>query len=128
MTEGNISSRPTPPGTLAELVELIGEEAVLRLLETRGGTVIYIPGDMTPTRSLAAELKLTAAQCKKLATWRHVRDRYRVPLCRDWRAQLYRWQGFSYNEIARKLGITDRAVFRLLRDANMTTPQMSLPL
>jgi hypothetical protein len=46
---------------LEELAEAIGEEAALRLLETRGGTRVYIPHQPKATDSLAASIGLSAA-------------------------------------------------------------------
>jgi len=119
--------RPVPPGTLAPLVEAIGEDALLLLLEKRGGTVINIRAQLSPTDGLGAELMLDQAACDRmrpLAT-----HKFRVPLCRPYRAKLYKWRGLSYTQIALKLGVTDRAVWGILHDADMTNAgQMSLGL
>jgi hypothetical protein len=125
-------SAPRPPGELRTLAAAIGEDAVLRLLEKRGGTSLYIPGTrLTPDAGIGNELGLDAGQCERLRML-HGNNRLKVPLCRPWRAQLYRWRmKLSYSQIALRLGVTESAVHVYLRDGGQTQPnrhQMSLPL
>ncbi len=128
MPDGNLSSPPAPPGILAPLVAAIGEDGVLRLIEERGGTVVYIRKKLQPTRGLGRELKLDRGACDRLSKLAGD-GRLKVPLCRAWRAKLYKWHGFSYTQIALKLRVTKSAVWRILKDADMTNGnQMSLPL
>ncbi len=117
---------PRPPAVLSTLVGAIGEAAVLRMLELHGGTRIYIPGHkLSPKSGIGKELQLDKDACGRLQQLLG-NDRYRVPLCRQWRAQVYRSAGLSYTQIARKMGVTDNAVWAYLRDSGMTNPQLSL--
>lgn len=128
MADGAHLPLPPTPGNLREFEAVIGLEATLRLVEIYGGTVVYVPGrDLTPEQGLGAELGLTPDACKRLAA-RMGNDRVRVPLTRAWLAQVYRARGASYNEIARKLRVTDSAVYKILDTGGMTAKQLSLGL
>lgn len=114
---------PPPPAELAWLTDLIGAEAALVLIEAHGGTRLYIPQEPNQGMAIAREIGLPAARA--LAA-RYGRDWIAVPLARNWRARLYRQRGDSYREIARRLGLTESAVSRILTAAQMTQRQADL--
>ena len=110
---------PAPPAELAFLTDRIGAAATLKLIELHGGTRVHVPKFPNQGVKLAREIGL--AEAKALAEiWGG--DYLKVPLCKYWRARVYRHGGASYPEIARKLGVTERAVWKYLSDAGMTTP------
>lgn len=102
-----------PPVELAWLVEVIGEEATLLLIENFGGTRVNVP--VQPDRpSILAEAVGLETQAKLVA--RFGGDRLKIPLCRWWRARIYRWQrGMTIQQIARRLGMVESGVSLLLR-------------
>jgi hypothetical protein len=119
--------KPVPPGTLAPLLDAIGEDALVLLLEKRGGTQINIRERLSPHEGLGAELGLDQAACDRMQPL--ASHKFRVPLCRPYLAKLYKWRGLSYTQIALKLRVTDRAVWGILHDAGMTNAgQMTLGL
>lgn len=114
---------PPPPAELAWLTDLIGAAATLRLLEEHGGTRVYVPKDVN--QGSAARLGLSLDQTRLLAR-RHGGEHILVPLARAWRVRVYRAAGLTYPAIARRLGITERAVGRILTDAGLTQQQPDL--
>lgn len=119
---GALAANP-PPAELAYLADIIGPAATLRLIEEAGGTRIAIPKSVNQATRLARMLGLDAARA--LAEWRGGED-VKVPLARHWRVRIYRAEGGSYADIARRLGITERAVHSNLSAARLTTPQPDL--
>ena len=102
---------PPPTEDVAALVAAIGPEATLALVEAMGGTRVYVGRrDRGPSEALAAVIGEAAAL--KLADVQS--HDLRVPLARTWRILVYRAQGSSYREIARRAGCTDSGVWRVL--------------
>lgn len=101
-------------GLTEELAALIGEDALIALAESRGGTRLYVPADpaiLTPAIGALAAARLA--------------DRYggatlRAPLARERRARHYRAQGLSNADIARRLGLTETGVDKMF--ARMASP------
>ena len=108
-----------PPAELAYLVDVIGAVATLRLIEEAGGTRIAVPKAVNQGTKLARLIGLDAARA--MAAWRGGED-VKVPLARHWRIRIYHAEGGSYPAIARKLGITERAVHSNLNAARLTEP------
>lgn len=102
--------RPGP-----ELETLIGEAALLRLVEAFGGTRLFVPVKMSSAHDIAKAIGIEAAlkMSERLAP-----DVIRVPLARELRARHYRARGQSNAQIARALGITENGVEKLF--ARMT--------
>lgn len=114
---------PPPPAELAQFSAHLSPEGVLRLIESFGGTVIYVP--QVPNQGSPLTLALGRDEARALAAALGG-ERVKVPLAKYWRIQLYKAQGLSYAEIARKLGTTEGVVWRHLRDAGLTRAQPSL--
>ncbi|GGG43362.1 hypothetical protein GCM10010964_33470 [Caldovatus sediminis] len=112
-----------PPAELEPWTSRIGAEATLKLIERHGGTRLYIPKAPNQGCALAREIGLEAA-LTLAASWGG--DWLRVPLARNWRVRLYRARGDSYPTIARKLGLTEKAVWGHLNAASMTRRQLDL--
>lgn len=118
-----MTAPPPPPAELAWLTTIIGADATLRLIEGHAGTRLYVPKEVN--QRSAARLGITRAAAQALAD-RFGGEHILVPIARAWRVRLYRAQGLTYPAIARKLGITERAVGRILTDARMTQQQPDL--
>lgn len=113
-----------PPAELAWLTDCVGAEKALALIEAAGGTAVYVSRTPTEDCPLARMVGLPAAQA--LAE-QYGGEEVRVPLCRVWRARLYRQRGDTVVAIARKLGTLDTTVYRMLRGAS-DDRQIALPL
>jgi hypothetical protein len=111
------------PAELAYLADRIGARATLALIEAAGGTRIHVPKGVNQGSKLARMIGLDAARA--LSAWRGGED-IKIPLARHWRIRIRRALGDSYSEIARKLGITEKAVHDNLHAARLTHPQPDL--
>lgn len=101
--------REDEKASVAQLSALLGPAAFIRLVETYGGTRLFIPED-GDDKDITAEIGEDAR--RKLA------DRWggfhiRVPLAKEFRARHYRAGGLSNAQIARKLGMTEPGVNQL---------------
>lgn len=93
------------------LIDLVGEEGLIRLAEEFGGQRIYIPHNAVGSQiekrvGLDIAIGLSSAYNGTYIA---------VPLARVYRANAYRSAGASLADIARRLGITESAVSRLMR-------------
>lgn len=103
---------------VGELMETLGDEGFFALVEAHAGMRLYVPAD--PGRS---ELPQTigfdhAARLSKLYPGGYIK----VPLAREFRALRYREAGLGNRDIARRLGLTESGVERLLRRARSANP------
>ncbi|MBR0681935.1 hypothetical protein GXW74_15680 [Roseomonas eburnea] len=114
---------PPPPAELDTLTRAIGADALLRLIEAHAGTRVYVPIEPNQGSPLARLIGLDAARA--LAKIRPGAA-LKVPLAREWRVRLYRSRGESYSTIARRLGITESTVGKLLAQAGQTRAQLDL--
>lgn len=114
---------PPPPQQLEHLTSRIGAESTLRLIELHGGVRIHVPKRVTARTKLAREIGEDAARALS-AHWGG--DFLSVPLAREWRARVYKARGASYSVIARRLQVTEHAVWRILNRAGMTEAQGDL--
>lgn len=92
-----------------ELLDLLGPDDFLRLVEAHGGTRLYVPRTDNGS-ALPDEIGLEAVeklQALRAGEW------IRVPLAREWRARQYRANGLSNAKIAVKLGLTETGVNKL---------------
>lgn len=105
-------SRPERDEQLSEaLLALLGEADFLRFVEAFGGLRLYIP-TRDPHHKIADAIGSEGAERLVSA---YGRAHIYVPLARALRAQHYRACGLTHQEIARRLGITESGVERLLK-------------
>jgi len=119
------------PDSLAELVELLGEHAVLKLMDSWGGVRLYVPQKMTPdhviarvigfasARRLSARFPLEFLEVPRGAdALRRARNRGIV------RAHA---EGLSASRLARKHRLTERQVWKILAASDSPdSPQQDL--
>ncbi len=108
------------PAEIHWLTNIIGADAALRMIEAHGGTRVYVPKDIN--QNSAARLALPLPEARRLGE-AYGGEHILVPIARAWRVRMYRAAGMTYPAIARKLGITERAVGRILTDAGLTISQ-----
>ncbi len=114
---------PPPPAELRYLVEAIGAEATLVLIEKLGGTRLYVPGSPGEGSTLVKAIGSEAARGLARA---FAGEYLKIPSCKYWRARVYQRRGMSYNAIALALGCGQSAVHRYL-SGQAQSPQMALP-
>lgn len=111
------------PAEIHWLSDVVGADAALGMIEAHGGTRVYVPKDIN--QNSAARLALPLPAARRMAE-AYGGEHILVPIARAWRVRLYRAAGMTYPAIARRLGITERAVGRILTDAGLTTSQGDL--
>lgn len=93
----------------AELLNLIGPTAFLRLAESFGGRRLFVPVSADGTQLTTALGRETTERL----IGRYGRSYLRVPLARAHRARHYRDAGLSNGEIAHRLGMTETGVDKI---------------
>jgi hypothetical protein len=117
-----------PPGNIAWLVHLVGQDAALRVLEYYGGMMLFVPKKLSARSEIVMTTGLPVAALLPLAR-EHGGERLSVALCKEWRAHVYRARdGASYTEIARRLRVSVSTVYRMLDRGEMTAKQFELPI
>ena len=114
-----------PPVTpdLKPLAAALGPDGLLKLLEARAGTRLPVPIKVGRS-GLVDELGGDVAE----ALVRHWGGTMlKVPLAREWRVQIYHGRGSSYAEIALRLGLTERGVWRILNASGLTGARARAP-
>ena len=111
------------PAEIHWLTRIVGAAAALRMIEAHAGTRVYVPKDIN--QNSAARLALPLHEARRLGE-AFGGEHILVPIARAWRVRIYRQAGMTYPVIARKLGITDRAVGRILTEAGLTISQGDL--
>jgi hypothetical protein len=102
---------PPPPAEIAEITDVIGAEAALRLVRAYGGTRLHVPRLVNQGHDLALTIGLDAA--RRLAdAWGGLRPR--IPLARWWQARCLEAEGRTHREIARELRVAETSVPDLL--------------
>ncbi len=117
-----MNRRRDPAG---ELLQLLGETAMVALAERFGGTRLLIPTTIAADHAIAAAIGIDAA--RRLVD-RLAPDVIHVPLSRELRALHYRRRGESHARIARRLGLTEGGVLRLLGRATAKAGTEVVPL
>ena len=113
-------SLPPVPHEIRWLSDIIGAEATLALIEAHGGTRLYMPkrsAGSTPEAAIGPEAAAKLAES-------HGGETLRIPIAREWRVRCYRAMGMSYTQIAKKTGLHDGSVHRILQNASLTNPQL----
>lgn len=119
------------PGSLGEVVDAIGIDAALRLVEQLGGTRLYVPERMTPNHPVVALLGHKHAYT--LAS-QFGGDQIILPRCvaamralRDTAIREQRSGGASTKTLALKHGLTERQIYAILAGGEeQASPQQSL--
>lgn len=109
-------------GLSGELLELLGHDGFMALVEAYGGLRVYIASN-TENSKLAEHLPDDVLRA--LAN-RFRGDVIRVPLAKHYRARHYRLSGMSDREIARKLGMTESGVEKLFKTVPTKRPAKRL--
>jgi hypothetical protein len=107
---------------IAELLEVLGEEAFVKLCQAFGGTRLYVPREVQKGHEICEAIGKIAAQ--KLVQ-RFSPGAVRVPLAKRERVLFYRRLGFSHAEIARLVGMGETSVERISQQARAEA-EMSL--
>ena len=94
-----------------ELIELLGAEDFIRLVEAYGGERRYVPKSETGTEIAG---KLGEEVARRLSK-RFGGDEISIPLARTFRARHYRAAEMNNREIAKRLGISVNGVEKLFR-------------
>lgn len=93
-----------------ELLNLLGEDGYLSLIEAYGGLRLYVPANYAQTK---LEDRLDKKYVKKLSEF-YRGDTICVPLDRHYRISRYRLRGMTIRTIARKLCMTESGVEKAL--------------
>ena len=108
-----------PPG-FAEVGDLLGMAPLMALLERHGGTRLHIPQAAHEGHPLTG---LLGAEAARILVAQYGGDTIHVPLCKAWRAAMLRGEGLTYAAIARRLGMVEQSVYKLLRPADTAPPR-----
>ncbi|UES58524.1 helix-turn-helix domain containing protein [Roseibium aggregatum] len=109
---------PDPPAHVAPYVEALGVEGALALFLSMGGADVYLPKHSTP-RSMTART-IGADKVDRLVSVLGY-GYYKVPLAKQWCAQVMRVQGHSNAEIARVVRMDVAKVRQLLPSKDSKT-------
>ncbi|MFN4172765.1 MAG: helix-turn-helix domain-containing protein [Pseudorhodobacter sp.] len=103
---------PRPPAHVEPYVRILGLERAIAFLLTFGGGELYLPISAAPPPRLVEVIGMDhAARLCQAAT----RLPKRVPTAKPWIAGVWRSEGLSATEIARRLHVSDVAVRGWLR-------------
>jgi hypothetical protein len=98
---------------LASLLELLGQESTLKIVEAHGGTRVKVPKDSATPHHLRELL----GDAGYAVLWQYFGgSELVVPMARKWRFEIYNAREMKPKEIARKTGSTEDAVYRHLRN------------
>ncbi len=114
---------PAPPANLEPYVKALGVEGAMALFLSVGGSEIYLPKHST-RRSLAART-IGADKVDQLVNAMGY-GYYKVPLAREWCAEVLRAKGESIAEIARTIRADVATVRRWLPSKEITSEQLTL--
>lgn len=106
---------------LGALLELVGEDATVKLLEAYGGTRPTVPKFFPaqhPMMDLLGEYDFKILHQYFGGCVLH------LPLAKRWRLAIYRRRGLKTKEIARRTGYTERAVARIINETETPCRQM----
>ena len=109
-----MTAPPPPPENIALLVEVLGLDNALRLIEAKGGTRYWVPMALrNSSQELQDEVEAEFGKEMAKALIRGFGGGYIVvPLCHEWRTALYAHRGMPVAKIALKLGCHTETVYR----------------
>jgi hypothetical protein len=105
---------PPAPAELSFLTDLIGPGPTLALIEAFAGVRVYvatIPGRRSRL------LNVIGSEAMAALSRVHAGCYITPPAAKRWRAHVYRAQGQSYAEIALRLGVGERTVWKYFSSA-----------
>lgn len=112
-----------PPEAISCLVDVAGEDAVLCLLEAEGGKQMSVPRKSVGSRIAALYGEdLARVICDLFGPGVWV-----VPMCKRWRIVRYREMGLTIMEIATRVGLSERAVYRAIHSARADGARVRRP-
>jgi hypothetical protein len=110
---------------LSFLLETLGEDLTLKMVEAFGGTRCHVPEEKIETHRLREVLGDAGfALLRKHAAG----DQIKVPLAKRWRLEVYAKRGLQTAEIARRVGYDERSVARIRNGNGNMSAQLSLLL
>lgn len=118
-----MSALPHPTPQIRPLVQAVGLETALALIEAHGGTRIYLA--TRPCHNSELVRAFGAETVQRLADALGA-GQYKVPVAREWRIQVYRARKMTYAQIARAVGCDEKTVHRTLQISGLTK-QLELP-
>lgn len=119
------------PASLADVVDAIGLEATLCLVERLGGTRIYVPDGMNPDHAL---VRLIGHQSAYALAKEMPGETLDLPRCvnavraaRDAQIRAERAGGSTVRKLALKYGLTERQIYAILAAGEPeASPQQNL--
>jgi DNA-binding NarL/FixJ family response regulator len=114
---------PPPTQEVVRLVQLMGAEGALALIEWQAPARYYVPKTVGPDDPLATAVGFDAARALVEA---RRGEAIKVPIAKEWRIKIYRSRGMSYAEIGRRLQISQNTVWRKLSAYDMIDRQIDL--
>lgn len=102
-----------------ELLEILGEDGFITLAEHYGGLRMFVPGNIDGSDLSATLGSDIAARLSK----RYPGGYIRVPIGRDLRAGRYRAAGLSNRDIAKKFGIAESSVDKIIKRGKTRNPK-----
>ena len=114
---------PPPTSEVVRLVQMMGAEGALALIEWQAGARFYVPKTVSPDDVFATTVGFAAARALSEARGG---EAIKVPLGKKWRILIYRDRDMSYSEIARRLQCSQNSVWECLNKADRTVRQLDL--
>lgn len=118
-----MTALPPPTAECARLVQIMGAEGALALIEWQASARYYVPKSVDPSDPLAEAVGIDAALALVQARGG---EQIKVPIAREWRIVIYRQRGQSYGAIAKRLMCSHNTVWRTLHAHEMTASQLDL--
>ena len=101
---------------LGTLISKLGKEEAFKIVETYGGTRVYVPNEFKSTSAIAKEIGAERATMLIPLFGGNV---ITVPIARAWKVIVYRERGMSMKKIALKLGCCEDTIVRILKDTGL---------
>lgn len=108
---------------LTALLELLGEDSTLKLVQAYGGTRLSVPKTMPQTHALR---DLLGDDGFALLFQYFGGSEIPVPIARRWRFDIYKKRGITRREIARHLGCSEKTVYAYFRGEQRAQGQLTL--
>jgi hypothetical protein len=108
--------------TADDLAQCVGDDAALHLMARKGGLRVYVPKQVTPAL-------VAIVGCERAAG--RLSESYGglflvLPVAKRWRMRRLKDRGWSAQQIALALGMTEQAVFRGLSETPRQHEQVAM--